>query len=160
MPTRAADREKEADLCHSRGSGFIALSAKRLDKNLTARRTPSSSGSLPIGTSFSRSIAIEHALARRVKKAVNNRRRSPFACRNPVCPCVWLCTCVRPGGGINILNNQYLGFGADNRCFPPKRHYYTGVINQVLVNCAILIFVKPVCNYTVCGTARTTRRTS
>jgi hypothetical protein len=35
-----------------------------------------------------------------------HRRRSPFACRNPVCPCVWLCTCVRPGGGINILTED------------------------------------------------------
>ena len=34
-----------------------------------------------------------------------HRRRSPFACRNPVCPCVavW---CVRPGVGINILKGR------------------------------------------------------
>ena len=33
-----------------------------------------------------------------------HRRRSPFACRSPVCPCM----CARPGVGINILKSLLL----------------------------------------------------
>ena len=59
-----------------------------------ARGDPSQGGALPAARPMLYGLPFRLSLW--------HRRRSPFACRNPVCPCVavW---CVRPGVGINIL---------------------------------------------------------